>query len=84
MNLRTIVWSSSAEEELAEIWLASIDRRAISLAVHQIDTHLRLRGIRAAVPVSEGLFAVECLPLRVLCEEIHADALIRILKVKRA
>lgn len=42
----TVVWRSSAEEELAAIWEASDDRNAVSAAAEEIDRRLARDPIR--------------------------------------
>lgn len=37
----TVVWSEDAECQLAEIWLAAADRRAVTEATDRIDGELR-------------------------------------------
>lgn len=42
----TVIWQTVAENELAELWLAASDRRAITLAASTIDTTLSVRPLR--------------------------------------
>ena len=42
----TVIWQTVAENELAELWLAAADRRAITLAASTIDTALSVRPLR--------------------------------------
>jgi hypothetical protein len=83
MSIRTVVWVASAEEELANLWLASSDRSDVSQAADGIDTALRHHGADVGIELSEGLFAIELAPLRVLFEVLVPDAVIRVLKAKR-
>jgi hypothetical protein len=36
----TVVWHNLALDELAEIWMASLEREAVTQAAHQIDQQL--------------------------------------------
>lgn len=36
----TVLWKPSAEQRLAQIWLAAVDRRAITAASHRVDRQL--------------------------------------------
>ena len=84
MKSHTVVWVNSAEDELFLLWLAASDRNQITRAVHEIDQALRRHGSDGGVEMSEGLFAIEVPPLRALFEVIPGDAMIRVLKLKRA
>ena len=37
----TVVWRPTAEDELAEIWLHGLDRRAVTNAAHRVEIALR-------------------------------------------
>jgi plasmid stabilization system protein ParE len=37
----TVLWTPTAEQELASIWLSAEDRNAVTSAAHTIDTLLR-------------------------------------------
>lgn len=43
----TVIWKPSAEQELARLWDAAQDRRAVTLAANAIDNQLRLSADRA-------------------------------------
>jgi hypothetical protein len=38
----TVLWTPTAEQELASIWLSAEDRNAVTSAAHTIDTLLRV------------------------------------------
>lgn len=40
-----IVWTPTAESELAALWLAAPDRKAVTSAAHDIEQHLRIRPL---------------------------------------
>ena len=78
----TVVWVESAEQELASIWLALPDRNKVSKATHQIDQALKRDAICEGVKLCEGLYAIECPPLRAIFEVLSEDNVVRVVKVK--
>ena len=44
-----VVWTTSAESDLANVWLDAVDRSAVSLAADEIDQEL------ASTPLSFGI-----------------------------
>lgn len=83
MSRHTVVWVFSAESELAEIWLAAADREDVSLATSSIENVLGERAAQAGEEVAEGLFGIDCPPLRALYEILSEELTVRVLKVKR-
>lgn len=59
----TVLWSSAAENELAEIWHSSSDRRAITEAADRIDTELKTDAHKKGFPLPDRVQAVTCGPL---------------------
>jgi hypothetical protein len=55
MNLFTVVWTSSAQNLLAERWLAAVGRRAVTKAVATIDAALAHDPAEKGEHLSEGL-----------------------------
>jgi len=66
MNRYTVVWVKSAEDELAELWIAASERRAIAAATHEIDRQLSTDPASKGEPLQEGLRGVTVPPLRVI------------------
>ena len=66
MMRHTAVWPQGAQDELAALWVAADDRRAITDAANAIDTELRDDATGKGIEVSEGLRALFAPPLRVL------------------
>ena len=46
----TVVWSASATDLLAELWMNATDRNAVTVAQHQIDQLLRVDPATRGVP----------------------------------
>lgn len=84
MTRYTVVWCKDALNELTQLWLAALDRDAITLAAHEIDVALATDAERKGNAVSEGLRAFLALPLRILFEVREGDRVVEILKVKFA
>jgi hypothetical protein len=83
MTRRTVIWIPSAEDQLAEIWLAANDREAISGAADTIDAVLKSNAEVLGHEVAEGLKGLDCEPLRVLFEIADNDSVVRVVTVKR-
>ena len=78
----TVVWVESAEQELASIWLALPEPKKVTVAAYQIDEALKRDTITEGVELSEGLYAIERSPLRVILEVLSDDRIVRVVKVK--
>jgi len=62
----TVVWEKNARNELTELWLRAIDRRAVSGAANEIDRSHADDAPDQGAEVSEGLRVFFCPPLQVL------------------
>jgi hypothetical protein len=62
----TVVWSQSAHARLAELWLASSDRRALTIAADEIDRRLARDPLRDSIAQGTRTRAIELPPLLVL------------------
>ena len=51
----TVVWNPSALDELAEIWMATPDRNAVSFATNEIDRELGIDATERGDELHEGL-----------------------------
>jgi plasmid stabilization system protein ParE len=76
----TVTWHPSAEQELAEIWIAATDRQAITQAAHVIDQLL------ASDPLAQGEEfygdrILVALPLAVTFAVNEQDRTVQILQV---
>jgi hypothetical protein len=79
----TVVWLGSAQDELAELWLAAPDRNAVSTAAHPIDAELSGDAATRGVEVSEGLRALFAPPLRILFAVNEEDRLVEVVRIRR-
>jgi hypothetical protein len=79
----TVVWLTSASDELAEIWLAAADRNAVAAASDKIDAELAEDANRKGVAVHEGLRLLPVIPLRAYYVVRKADRIAEVLKIRR-
>jgi plasmid stabilization system protein ParE len=77
----TVVWAPDAEDHLAEIWIASANRIAVTVAANHIDAQLAENPLGKATPLHEGLYVFTVPPLHVIFTIEEADCLVRILVV---
>jgi hypothetical protein len=82
MTRFTAVWSPNIIAALADIWLNSSDRAAVTLAAAEIERLLRDDPMLHGVPVKEGLWGLSKPPLRVLFTINEADRLVEVVLVK--
>jgi hypothetical protein len=76
-----VVWRQIAEDELAEIWIASTNRNAVTAAAHAIDQALAIDADAVGRPVFDTVREYIHPPLGVEFEVIVADARVWVLKV---
>ena len=80
MNRFRVEWEVPAEDQLAEIWTDSVDRKAITQSAHEIDRILERDPENAGTEISEGLRKLKLGPLLVT---FSFDAKTRIVEVAR-
>lgn len=78
----TVVWLPSAQDELADIWVRSLDRQAVSDAANRIDRLLRQRPQSLGRPRNRHRVYAEP-PLVVAFEVLPDDCLVRVVRVAR-
>ena len=76
-----VVWTLSAREELAEVWMASPDRAAVTQTVTTIDRELSMDAGTAGNELSEGLRVLVIVPLRVLFSVRESERIVDVEKV---
>jgi hypothetical protein len=79
----TVVWHDEAQNLLAEVWLKSPDRIAVTAATHALDIQLasdpELKGIPVEGDLRELIFA----PLRIWFSVGEADRLVKVVHVEK-
>jgi len=80
----TVVWLKTALEDLAESWINSPDRSAVTAAVRRIDGQLGEDAFSKGIELSEGLRTVVVHPLRVLFAVRDADRIVEVVRVRPA
>ncbi len=82
MNRFMVGWRGEALQELAEIWLESDDRDAVVAATRDVDAELAQRPLEKSKEISEGLYRIDVLPLRVYFTVSIDDCKVEIVKVR--
>jgi plasmid stabilization system protein ParE len=82
MSRNTVVWSTTALDQLAELWMDSADREAVTAAAADVDRNLAGNPEAKGEAVHEGLRAFETLPLYVLYSASEPDRLVRVVRVR--
>ena len=78
----TVVWKALAEEQLAELWLASEDRNAVSRTAMELEEQLRQRPFEVGES-RDGATRVAMLPpLAVHYDVFEDDRLVVVLSVR--
>jgi len=78
----TVDWTEEALEAVADIWMRSPTRAAVTAAQAAIDRRLAADPVGHAIPVSEGLYAFEVHPLRVQFEINTHEHVVTIVSVR--
>jgi hypothetical protein len=66
MTRYTVVWVESSQNELAELWIAALDRAAVTAAADAIDEELSEDAPQKGIELREDLRALFAPPLRVI------------------
>jgi hypothetical protein len=77
----TVVWTPSAEQKPADIWIASANRRAVTVASARIDAVLSRTPNSAGTPLFDTVSSLVIPPLGVEYDVIDADKLVYVLSV---
>jgi plasmid stabilization system protein ParE len=78
----TVVLLPDAENELAELWLGSLDREAVTTAADQIDKLLRRNPESAGESRDHGRRILIVPPLAVIYRVLTEDRLVQITNVR--
>ena len=82
MNLFTLIWTISAEERLAELWVDNpLIRADINIACREIEQRLRQSPVEAGMPASERSRLIVHPPLAILFRVLPMDRQVRIIHV---
>ena len=79
----TVVWSPSAGDQLAEIWLDASNRQGVTAAQAAIDVELGEDAHSKGRELAEDLFVFSVAPLQVLFELLEPDRLVRVIGVRQ-
>ncbi len=79
----TVCWQPECSDELAEIWMASDDRAAVSQAADEIDHLLGSNPQKSGTPLHEGLWAIAVPPLKAAFTVRESDKIVEVQRVAR-
>jgi hypothetical protein len=79
----TVIWKESAEEMLAEIWMAATDRQAVTEAANTIDSLLKQDPKQQGESRGDRFRIMLVSPLAVHYEVREMDRMVHVLKVWR-
>lgn len=82
MNRYTVVWVRSAEDDLAELWIAVSERSTVTAAALEIDRQLSSDPASKGEPLKEGLRALNVPPLRVIYSVSDDDVIVEVAVVR--
>lgn len=74
----TVVWSRTAQDRLAEIWLGSMQPGAVTAAANRIDSALANEPLRNAVSRPDGMWELEVNPLVVVFAWSDSDCRVNV------
>jgi len=83
MTRYTVVWLERSQSQLADIWVNSPDRLAITAAAARIDSELMYDPLTKGSDDAEGLRRLRVPPLTVLFEVRPPDRIVEVASVKR-
>jgi hypothetical protein len=83
MTRYTVVWVKSADDELAELWLSSSDRTAVTTAAFEAHQQLSFDAFAKGEPLREGLRVLIKPPLRLVFSVNEDDRLVEVALVRR-
>ena len=82
MSRHTVVWLQDAQAELAQIWLDSVEREAVTQATSRIDSVLAVDPQSKGQPLAEGLRKLRIAPLEVAFVARDEDRTVEVASVK--
>ncbi|HJT75848.1 MAG TPA: type II toxin-antitoxin system RelE/ParE family toxin [Gemmataceae bacterium] len=75
-------WPNDVLATLAAVWVRTRDRKGVTVAQAAIDQALLSDPRGSGTPVSEGLYRIEVLPLRVQFEISEDDHVVTVVSVR--
>jgi hypothetical protein len=82
MSHYTVLWLQQAQDELAQIWIESTDRKAITSATATLDNLLATDPAQQGEELAEGLRRLTVQPLQVWFEVRELDRTVEVSNVK--
>jgi hypothetical protein len=81
MTRYTVIWPQQVQDQVAEIWLESTRREAVTSAMADIDRLLSTDPLEMSVELSEGLRLMIVPPLRILFAVREDDRIVEVARV---
>jgi len=82
MTRFTVTWTREAQDQLALLWLNSLNRAAVTRAADEIDRTLAVDPLDKGYDVGEGLRGLVVPPLFVMFIVKEADRMVEVLRVR--
>lgn len=77
----TVTWQDETLDDLAEVWMAASNRRAVQQSVDEIDRILANDPETHAESPGEGLYKLTMHPIRVLFEVRAQDRIVEVVRI---
>jgi len=81
MTRYTVIWPQQVQDQVAEIWLESTRREAVTSAMADIDRLLSTDPLEMSVELREGLRLMIVPPLRILFAVREDDRIVEVARV---
>jgi hypothetical protein len=82
MTRYTVIWLEAALEELATLWMNTVDRDGVTTAAHVVDQELAEDPDRKGVEKDPGIRRLTVSPLLVLYTVREPDRIVEVTSVK--
>jgi len=79
----TVVWTTTAENELGELWLQSADRQSVSDAANRLEVELKRDPTGSSIVLSEKYREIYLKPLLMVFSVSEADRKVTVASVGR-
>lgn len=83
MTRYTVVWTKTAQDQLADLWMAADDRNRVAATVAVLDRLLGSDAFQRGTALHEELRLLEVPPLRVFFAVREEDRMVEVGRVSR-
>ena len=78
-----VIWDDDVYGEAASTWLDAKDRAALIDAIREIDEALKRDPINSGTELSEGLFWIDCSPIRAIYSIDDATKRVKVQRIRQ-